>query len=87
MQRMTREDPQLKIRLPAALKAKIETAAQAASRTINAEVVSRLQQSFDAGGLTEALRQDLLEFVNAAIDERIGERPAAPAKTSRTRKK
>jgi hypothetical protein len=53
MQRMTREDPQLKIRLPAALKAKIETAAQAASRTINAEVVSRLQQSFDASELTE----------------------------------
>ncbi|ULR87209.1 Arc family DNA-binding protein [Comamonas sp. B21-038] len=46
---MSREDPQMKIRLPAELKARIEAAATASTRTLNAEVVDRLQGSFEAG--------------------------------------
>jgi hypothetical protein len=38
---------QLKIRLPEALRQKIEAAARAADRTINAEMVRRLRQSFE----------------------------------------
>lgn len=42
---MSREDPQLKIRLPAELKSSIEMAAIRNRRSINAEVVARLEES------------------------------------------
>lgn len=45
---MSREDPQLKIRLPAELKARVEDASRAAGRSINSEVVQRLERSFSA---------------------------------------
>lgn len=45
---MSREDPQLKIRLPPDLKEQVEEASKAAGRTINAEVVLRLRQSFES---------------------------------------
>lgn len=64
---MTREDPQLKIRLPIGLKARIEAAARSASRTLNAEVVLRLEQSFGAESNRDAIRA----LVNEAIDERV----------------
>lgn len=44
---MSREDPQMKIRLPAELKARIEEASSANNRTMNAEILARLYQSFD----------------------------------------
>jgi len=47
---MSREDPQMKIRLPAELKAQIETAAKDGNRTLNAEIVARLQASFNHVG-------------------------------------
>jgi hypothetical protein len=43
---MAREDPQMKLRLPPELKARVEDAARAAGRSINAEIVQRLQASF-----------------------------------------
>lgn len=43
---MAREDPQMKLRLPPELKARVEEAARAAGRSINAEIVQRLQASF-----------------------------------------
>jgi hypothetical protein len=43
---MAREDPQLKVRLPEALKDEIERTAQAAGRSMNAEIVSRLELTF-----------------------------------------
>ena len=45
---MSREDPQMKIRLPADLKNSVEAAAKARGRTMNAEVVARLQASFQS---------------------------------------
>jgi len=44
---MSREDPQMKIRMPEALKARIEQAAEAAGRSMNSEIVARLQATFD----------------------------------------
>lgn len=41
-------DPQFKLRLPLALKGQIETAAADNSRTMNAEIIDRLQLTFDA---------------------------------------
>ncbi|MBT0366187.1 Arc family DNA-binding protein [Morganella morganii subsp. morganii] len=43
---MSREDPQLRIRLPVELKEKIEETAKANSRSMNAEIVQRLDASF-----------------------------------------
>lgn len=43
---MSREDPQMKIRLPADLKDQIEAAAKDSGRSMNAEIVVRLQDSF-----------------------------------------
>ncbi|WP_082524744.1 Arc family DNA-binding protein [Pseudorhodoferax sp. Leaf274] len=47
---MSREDPQLKIRLPAELKDRIEAASDEAGRSMNAEIVARLTSSFEPAG-------------------------------------
>ena len=44
---MSREDPQLKIRLPLELKEKITQSAADHGRSINSEVIARLEQSFN----------------------------------------
>lgn len=44
---MSREDPQLKVRLPQELKDKITESASNLGRSINADVVARLQSTFD----------------------------------------
>jgi hypothetical protein len=50
---MARNDPQLNLRLPAALKQQIEEAAKANNRTVTAETVARLQRTFaNASGLS-----------------------------------
>lgn len=49
--RMSREDPQMKIRLPIELKESVESAAKSAGRTMNAEIVARLQSSFNEAGM------------------------------------
>lgn len=43
---MSRTDPQFKLRMPPALRARVEKSAKASRRSINAELVVRLQQSF-----------------------------------------
>jgi len=52
--RMSREDPQMKIRLPADLKDQIETAAKDSGRSMNAEIVARLERSFKVFAEAEA---------------------------------
>ena len=65
---MTREDPQLKVRLPEALKAEIEVAAKSNNRSMNAEIVSRLQSPKGSSAndtdiiLSQALRIASLEY-------------------------
>lgn len=43
---MNRTDPQFKLRMPAALRAQVEQSAWAAERSLNAEIVIRLEASF-----------------------------------------
>jgi len=43
---MSRTDPQFKLRMPPALRAQVEQAAKQANRSLNAEIVTRLQASF-----------------------------------------
>jgi hypothetical protein len=45
---MAADDPHFRLRIPAALKARIEEAAHAKKRSINAEIVDRLDRSFAA---------------------------------------
>ncbi|NTF43088.1 Arc family DNA-binding protein [Rhizobium rhizogenes] len=40
-------DPQFKLRLTPGLKARIERAAEANNRSMNAEIIARLEESFD----------------------------------------
>lgn len=44
---MSRTDPQFKLRMPPALRAQVELAAWKANRSLNAEIVTRLQASFE----------------------------------------
>lgn len=43
---MSRTDPQFKLRMPPALRAQVEQAAKASRRSLNAELVHRLESSF-----------------------------------------
>lgn len=42
---MSREDPQFKLRMPPELKARIEQAAKESRRSLNAEIVARLEET------------------------------------------
>lgn len=64
---MTRTDPHFRLRIPADLKDRVEGAAQKNNRSINAEILSRLEGSFDTGDITELVRRvDRLEESAAA---------------------
>ena len=54
---MSRTDPQFKLRMPPALRAQVEQAAKASLRSLNAELVLRIQQSFEGEGATDASGQ------------------------------
>ena len=77
---MSREDPQMKIRLPADLKDTVENAAKVAGRSMNAEIVARLQASFDSNRLDQdslstpatQLPPDLLQQLERLFDEKLG---------------
>lgn len=59
---MSREDPQMKIRLPADLKDQIEIASKNSGRSMNAEIVARLELSLDPNNNPAALKQRILEL-------------------------
>lgn len=74
---MTREDPQMKLRLPADLKDQLAALAEANGRSLNAEVVIRLEESLEAiGGARKAIQVDehtldlFAEKVGQVLDER-----------------
>lgn len=72
---MTREDPQMKLRLPPDLKDRLTEAAAANNRSLNAEVVSRLQESFGnhggrSGRVSEHTLDLFAEKVGHVLDDR-----------------
>lgn len=69
---MARTDPQINLRVPADLKKKIELIAVENSRSINAEVVQRLEQSFEHKGF-ESLEDVPLEKLLAVVMKKLGE--------------
>lgn len=58
---MKQTDPQMKIRLPEALKEQIESVAKANNRSMNAEIVARLSRSFEGDKL--GLSVDMLDAI------------------------
>jgi len=96
---MARTDPQVNLRLPADLKERLEAAAAATGRSLTAEVVWRLQETFeadDADPLSEAeldvrlreLGEQLrhVELVQRRILEHHEGRVQDPASTKPARK-
>lgn len=76
---MSREDPQFKLRMPAELRAHAEQAAKAAGRSLNSELVTRLEASFLAesvpGSLLPAKRaKELALMARARIPDEIRKR-------------
>lgn len=53
--KMSREDPQLRIRLPVELKDKIENTAKENGRSMNSEIVHRLEDSFKDKSLNNSI--------------------------------
>ena len=51
---MSRDYPQFKLRLPPELRARINEAAAGNHRSVNAEIVARIQQSFGYGATATA---------------------------------
>lgn len=70
--RLMENDAQLKIRLPINLKGKIEVTAKQNKRSMNAEIVARLEATF-IGELSDAelmkKREDLRKFVRDEIQD------------------
>lgn len=71
---MARTDPQIKIYVPAELKGKIEEAAKASNRFVNAEIVSRLTDSLwlydkvrDLSTELEAVRKEITSVKQGAL--------------------
>lgn len=80
---MTREDPQMKLRLPAELKDRLMALAEENGRSLNSEIVRRLKASLEDGGNAGASVDDrtmdlfadhVAERVVKALDQREGRR-------------
>lgn len=69
---MARTDPQFNVRMPADLKEKIEEAAKENGRSMNAEIVYRLQQSIEEDQANTGSIQQM-EF--RIVDPSIGKGP------------
>jgi len=59
---MARTDPQFNLRLPQLLKNRIDEAAQTNTRSINSEIVARLEKSFEEGA--SQIVNNLSEMLN-----------------------
>lgn len=66
---MSREDPQLKIRLPLELKEKITESAAEYGRSINSEVVARLEESFEKDDAAEFDKGFVLQVIESQQDQ------------------
>jgi predicted DNA-binding protein len=65
MSRMARNDPQVNLRMPADLKDRLDAAASENKRSLTAEIVSRLEKSWDAEGyedLSELFLETLKDY-------------------------
>jgi len=73
---MARTDPQTNIRLPLRLKERLAVAARASNRTMNAEIVQRLERSFSSTGEPLLVMMQSLEAKVAGLEAKVAELPA-----------
>ncbi|HCK30139.1 MULTISPECIES: Arc family DNA-binding protein [Acinetobacter] len=68
---MSRADPQINIRVPIELKKEIEHAAIENSRSLNAEVVHRLQDSLSRGKVNKSdlSTEELMEELSSRLEK------------------
>jgi len=67
---MARTDPQFNLRVPQELKQQVEDAAKESGRSINAEAVFRLEQSFrnERGDLESVPTEELMKELAKRLD-------------------
>jgi len=65
---MARTDPQFNLRVPQELKQQVEDAAKESGRSINAEAVFRLEQSFRNGDLESVPTEELMKELAKRLD-------------------
>lgn len=67
---MARTDPQFNLRVPIELKQQVENAAKESGRSINAEAVFRLEQSFrnEVGDLESVPTEELMKELAKRLD-------------------
>ncbi|NBJ13340.1 Arc family DNA-binding protein [Microvirga arsenatis] len=67
---MSREDPHFRLRFPEELRAKVEKAAEANRRSMTAEILARLERSFDKEQRFDILsRMSKEALLQVAIDQ------------------
>ena len=66
---MTRDIAPFGVRMPPDLKSRVETAANKSGRSINAEIVTRLQQSF-ASSSSPLAWSDLVDLLQSEAEKR-----------------
>ena len=75
---MSREDPHFRLRVPASLRDRIAEGAKANKRSLNAEIVARLEWSFEPGAGARFVRageevisiESLINIIKAGGDRR-----------------
>lgn len=70
---MKQDDPQFKLRLPIELKIGIEGGARESGRSLNAEIVSRLQKSFESPGDEKAVDKLAVAVITLKLVQRLVE--------------
>lgn len=67
-------DPQFKLRMTPEIKDAIEAAAKANNRSMNAEILSRLEDSFKKPNMSEMIKplEDLFEYAETMIAKKYG---------------
>ena len=66
---MARIDPKFMLWLPEELRDRIKDQAAANNRSMNAEIIARLERSFDEADRIN--REDLQEFLRSAVDQAV----------------
>ena len=80
---MARSDPQINLRIPAELKERVEAAAAANKRSMNAEIAERLEESFRLKvdeTITVVPDPEALQEAMAFAMDKVMERPDWPDK-------
>lgn len=72
---MAREDLHFRLRIPDSLKAQVEQSAQENRRSMTAEIIARLEASFDAPSREEfeLTKKWAQEFLREALDSAVGQ--------------